>query len=334
MNHGDGIYGGMFVCGMYAAAFLESDPRKVVEAGLATLPPKSPYAQTIADVLAWHKQHPDDWKKTWQFIEEKWNKREPCPEGALKPFNIDAKLNGAYIALGLLYGGGDFWKTLEISTRAGQDSDCNPSNACGVLGVMIGYKKIPDEWKGGIPAIADKKFNYTDFSFRTIVESTYKRAIEMVHRHGGRLEGEKLLVKPQKPQAAKLVLWDDYGSPQERIPVSDSRWTFRGNWREEKTSRVSSEKSAEASIDFEGTGAILTGPYLPSGGKAEVYLDGKLHSTVDVYPDEDRPKGGESVWHSFGLKPGKHSVRLVALAEPYGDSKGSDIALIDLVVFR
>ena len=53
MNHGDGIYGGMFVSCMYAAAFFESDPATLVEAGLACLPPESPYAKTIADVLAW-----------------------------------------------------------------------------------------------------------------------------------------------------------------------------------------------------------------------------------------------------------------------------------------
>ena len=45
MNAGDGIIGGMFMSGMYAAAFFETDPRKVVEAGLAAMPPKSPYAQ-------------------------------------------------------------------------------------------------------------------------------------------------------------------------------------------------------------------------------------------------------------------------------------------------
>src|SRR5690349_2464414 len=43
MNYGDGIYGGMFVAGMYAAAFFESDPRKVVAAGLAAIPAKSSY---------------------------------------------------------------------------------------------------------------------------------------------------------------------------------------------------------------------------------------------------------------------------------------------------
>jgi hypothetical protein len=73
----------------------------------------------IADVLAWSKQYPDDWKKVWHLIEDKWDRRDPCPDGALKPFNIDAKLNGAYIALGLLYGNRDFGKTIEIATRSG-----------------------------------------------------------------------------------------------------------------------------------------------------------------------------------------------------------------------
>jgi len=102
MNYGDGLYGGVFVAGMYTAAFLEADPYKVVQTGLASIPAKSPYGLLIADLLQWYKQNPNDWKKTWQLLEDKWDKNDPCPEGALRPFNIDAKLNGAYIALGLL----------------------------------------------------------------------------------------------------------------------------------------------------------------------------------------------------------------------------------------
>ncbi|MEN6532652.1 MAG: ADP-ribosylglycohydrolase family protein [Bryobacteraceae bacterium] len=231
MNYGDGIYGGMFVSGMYAAAFFENDPRRIVEAGLATIPAKSPYGLLIADVLAWHKQYPNDWKKVWRLLEEKWDRREPCPSGALRAYNIDAKLNGAYIALGLLFGGGDFGKTIEISTRAGQDSDCNPSSAAGILGVALGFKRIPDVWRGGIPAIADQKFRYTDFTFHTIVASTEKRAIALVEKTGGKLDGSTLLVKTQRPVAAKLAVWDDYGSPVERISASDPRWQWKGDWQ-------------------------------------------------------------------------------------------------------
>ena len=333
MNYGDGIYGGVFVSCMYSAAFFETNPKKVVEAGLACLPAKSPYAMTISDVLTWSEQNPD-WKTTWGLIEKKWNNREPCPEGARQPFNIDAKLNGAYIALGLLYGGSDFWKTLEISTRAGQDSDCNPSNACGILGTMIGYKRIPDQWKSGIPKIANEKFRYTDFTFRSIVDSSVKRAIALAESTGGKRSGDSLTIAAQTPKPAKLQLWDDYGSPAERVAVSDSRWTWKGDWRTDKNLKVSAAKGSEAAIDFQGTGVMIVGPYLKNGGTADVYLDGKISRKVDVYPDENAQKNGESVWHEFKLKPGKHSVRLVVRGEPYAGSPGSEIGIQDLVVFR
>jgi hypothetical protein len=334
MNYGDGIYGGIFVSCMYSAAFVESDPHKVVETGLACLPPKSPYAQLISDLLAWHKETPNDWQAVWNKVEKKWDKREPCPDGALKPFNIDAKLNGAYIAFGLLFGDGDMTKTLEISTRAGQDSDCNPASAGGVLGVILGYKKIPDQWKGGIPAIADRKFSYTDFSFNTIIDSTYNRTLALVKKTGGKVEGDNIVIKLQAPKPGKLELWDDYGSPVERVPVTDPRWKLTGAWADEKGTKKSSTKGAEASIEFDGTGVIVVGPYLPTGGKADVFLDGKLSRTVDVYPDEDSTKGGEAVWHEFNLKPGNHTIRLVVRGETYPGSKGAEIALTDLVIFR
>jgi hypothetical protein len=341
MNYGDGIYGGMFVSCMYSAAFFESDPRRLVEAGLACIPSASPYAKLIADVLVWSKESPEDWIRVWKQVEDKWNRREPCPEGANAPFNIDAKLNGAYIAIGMLYGKGDMDSTIKITTQCGQDSDCNPASAAGVLGVVLGYRKIPDHWKSGIPAIADEKFRYTDFSFRTIVDSNLKRAIALVSRNGGRLDGDTLVMKLQRPKAAKLEVWDDYGSPVERISADDPRWSWKGEWRTSNpqarrqiSRRVASAKGAEATVAFEGTGAIITGPYLPTAGKAEVYLDGKLDRVVDVHPDEDRSKGGEAVWHAFGLKNGKHTVRIVVLGEPYARSKGSDIGIDDLIVFR
>jgi hypothetical protein len=307
MNYGDGIYRGMYVGCMYSAGFFEKEPRKVVEAGLACIPAQSPYGQVIADVLAWSKQYPDDWKKVWHLIEDKWDRRDPCPDGALKPFNIDAKLNGAYIALALLYGNRDFGKTIEIATRSGQDSDCNPASAGGILGVMLGYQAIPDEWKSGIDKLADEKFQYTDFSFHTIVDSTEKRALTLIKQTGGRVEGNTVYIKTQKPKAPKLEVWDDYGSPVERVPLTDSRWSFKGNWTDApsgrrggaSTSRVANDKDSEVSFSFEGTGAIIVGTYLPSGGKYDAYIDGKLDRTLDAYSDERGDRAGESIWHGF-----------------------------------
>ncbi len=342
MASGDGLYGGMFASAMYAAAFFEDDPRRIVEAGLAVLPPASPYARVIADVLAWSLEHPGDWTEVWRRIEDEWSRREPCPEGALLPFNIDAKINGAYVALGLLYGASDFTATLEIATRAGQDSDCNPASAAGILGVVLGYRGIPELYTRGLPEVADEKFSYTDHSFRTIVESTLERAVAAVEQNGGRRQGDSLLVKTQTPEPARLEVWDDYGEPVERIPTSDPRWSWQGDWAEKtvfKWGRVhvswaASTAGAEATIRFHGTGAILTGWYLPTGGLADVYLDGELSRTVDVYPDEDDVKFGEAVWHAFGLAGGEHELRLVVRGEPYAESRGADVTVTHLTVFR
>jgi hypothetical protein len=346
MNHGDGLLGGVFVSGMYAAAFFESDPRRLVEAGLATLPPASPYARVVSDVLAWSRQFPDDWTRVWRLLNEKWDRREPCPRGALDPFNIDAKMNGAYIALGLLYGGGDFRNTMVIATRAGQDSDCNPASALGVLGVALGFQGIPDEYRRGIAAIADEKFSYTDYTFNTIVESTLRRALAAVERGGGRVEGDSVTIRTQDARPVSLDIWDDYGSPVERVSVDDSRWTLVGDWAQSENSRDrgpntrwTAAAGAEARITFRGTGAILTGSYLPSGGMADIYLDGALNRTVDAYSDERDGKFRESVWHAFGLVDAEHQLRVVVRGEPYrglgGDqSSGTDVALTYLLIFR
>lgn len=121
MNFGEGIYGGVFVSCMYSATFFAKSQRAVVEAGLRCLPPRSKYHRVIADVLEWSRAEPSDWESVWRRMEKKWNLAEPCPEGAMRPFNIDAALNGAYIALGLLYGEGEMDRTIEAfdARRAG-----------------------------------------------------------------------------------------------------------------------------------------------------------------------------------------------------------------------
>ncbi|OHB84447.1 MAG: hypothetical protein A2Z38_03640 [Planctomycetes bacterium RBG_19FT_COMBO_48_8] len=106
---------------MYAEAFFVNDIEKIILAGLKCIPQESQYAECIRDVLAWYKQNPDDWQKTWQLVEAKYQdnpeyRKFSCDKG---DFNIDAKINGAYIVIGLLYGQRDLDKTIVITTRCG-----------------------------------------------------------------------------------------------------------------------------------------------------------------------------------------------------------------------
>ena len=189
MNYGDGLYGGQFVAGMYAEAFFETNMVKIIEAGLKCIPKGSQYHECINDVLRWYKQNPGDWKKTWQLIEDKYQdnpdyRRFSCETD--DDFNIDAKINGAYIVMGLLYGKGDPDKTMIISTRCGQDSDCNPSNAGGILFTTIGFSKLPDKFKSALNP--EGKFSHTPYNFPMLTKVCEKLVRQAVKRASGRIE--------------------------------------------------------------------------------------------------------------------------------------------------
>jgi hypothetical protein len=335
MNYGDGLYGGMFFAGMYAAAFFESDPRKVVEAGLRSIPAESGYAKVIREVLAGYERHPADWKKTWQLVTDAWDKDDPCPDGALRPFNIDARLNGAFVALGLLYGGGDFAKTLDVSTRSGQDSDCNPSSALGVLGVILGYERIPDAWKSGIPAIATTPFSYTSHTFESIVASTLSRAFKVIESAGGRVTDTEVVVPLQEPKAPSLEQWSP-DRPTGRLESGDPAWTWGEGWQEralpnERRVRAANGAGAEAVLRFRGTGVALVGSMTQSGGRAFVFLDGAKVGELDAWIPPNTHDN--DLWHTNLLQAGAHELRVVTRGDRDPRSTGNELVLERAIVY-
>ena len=239
MNYGDGLYGGQFFGGMYAEAFFETDPVKIVEAGLGCIPAGSQYAECIRDTLRWFKENPDDWQKTWALIEEKYQKnpayrRFSCDKGE---FNIDAKINGAYVVMGVLYGRRDPDRTIVISCRCGQDSDCNPSSAAGVLFTTIGFEKLPEAYKSALNP--EDKFSHTPYNFPTLVSVCEKLGRQAVEQAGGKIEknaaGEEVFVIPiQKPKPSKLEPCWEPG------PIADSKFT------DDEMARITAARKVDA----------------------------------------------------------------------------------------
>ncbi len=136
--HTAGVYGEMFMAALTAEAFFESDPTKLLEAGLAVIPADCDYARCIRDVMQWHEQWPDDWEAAHEQIDVKW-----APEGAK---NRRVFPNNAVIALALLYGEGDFDKTIGIAVMSAWDTDTNAGDVGPVLGVILGAGAIAEKW--------------------------------------------------------------------------------------------------------------------------------------------------------------------------------------------
>lgn len=118
MNYGDGVYGGVAVAAMHSAAYFATSVRQIVDAGREAVPTGSQYRQVLDDVVSWHDGG-KTWQETWQLLQDKWGTTDRCSSGAGKDFNIDAKLNGGYVVIGLLYGDGDFEQSMRIAMRCG-----------------------------------------------------------------------------------------------------------------------------------------------------------------------------------------------------------------------
>lgn len=318
MNSGDGLYGGVYVSALYSLAFISNDVNEIVGQAIKTIPEGTKFHDCIIDVIKWHQQFPDDWQACWFELLKKWNNDVGCPKGVFLSFDIDAKINSAYATIGLLYGKGDFTKSIDIATRCGQDADCNPATVGGVLGVMLGYSKIPAFWLKPLQEIEPLDFEGTTMSLNKAYELSYKHALEMIQIAGGSVDGDQIII----PSAAP-------------VPVA-----FEQNF--EKTfpifrDRFDKSFTDELSYDFEGNGYIFYGnlvknskidknyidrvskrvgseafglaePDDPYVAELEIYIDGMLDEYVKM-PMKNTSRRLEPAW-KYQLPEGKHNVRL------------------------
>lgn len=292
MNYGEGFYGGVFVAALYSMAFVSDDVEFVVNEALKTIPQESNFYQCISDVIEWHKEFPDDWKRNWFECEKKWSSEIGCPDGVFTPFNIDARINSAYVAIGLLYGGKDFFDTMDIAARCGQDSDCNAATAAGVLGTMMGYSNIPEEWKKSLYDIESRNFEYTDISLNDIYEIGFRHSLLVIEQQGGRVEQDEVYIKTQQPKAVAYEA------------------SFEGHFPKEKIA-VNQNISEQTKVSFEGIGVVVKGYVHCSdnqyAAQLEVYIDNLLVETAILPVASSNARRTDLFW-KYQLPNGNHEI--------------------------
>lgn len=343
MSAADGLYAGMYVSAMHAIAYECSDIDSIVERALGAIPAESTYAACVRDVIEAHKANPADWTAAWRMLDEKWAPYDVCTP--YHSFNIDAKLNGAYVVTGLLYGGGDWYKTMSITVGCGQDTDCNTATAAAVLGIVNGYDAIPDNLKSHIPAIADSCFTYTTYSFNRAVDQSMKFIDENVTANGGSVADGVYRIKSQKPVSPAYVSGFGDMRVSELVPVSDgTRWKFEGAWEDfvygngdDAPYRVSTRPGDIAEIDFDGTGVAILGSWNTDAGCGEAYIDGKKVRDFDCYYVTEAGKyEGNRAYLFFvrGLEPGRHSLRMVSADRRNPASSANRIYIEKMIAYK
>lgn len=320
MNSGDGFYGGAFVAGLYSTAFYLDNPRDIILAALAPIPQESTFYQCVNDVVKFHDLHPGDWVSCWEYLQRNWNIDVGCPKGVFLSFNIDAKLNSAFVALAMLYGNGDFTETLDIAARCGQDADCNPSTAGGVLGVMLGYDNIPSFWLDPLKEIEDLDFDGTEISLNDSYLMSLGQAKQLIARNGGKVSDGKVWLPVEAPAVLPLEqnFTDTYPLFRERKDTfldKEYEFDFTGNgfviWGNicclKHISKDYIDRVSKRHIGSEVFG--LAEPDDNYVANVEVYIDGKLDHTARM-PMRNTDRRVEPAW-KYLLPEGHHTVRLV-----------------------
>jgi ADP-ribosylglycohydrolase len=184
---------------MYANAFFEKDIRKLITNALAYLPNGDRYAQTVREMIALYDKYPDDWVKARQEMAEKYYVNEPEMTKTI----WNANLNGACGILSMLYGKGDFQRTMDLGCAMGFDADNQTATVGGILGVMYGAASFPDVLtkpvEGWTEPFNDRYINITrhdmpDASIKDMINRTVEQAIKVVEQCGGKVSGNKLVI--------------------------------------------------------------------------------------------------------------------------------------------
>lgn len=129
----EGIWAEMFTAALQSAAFVENDIRKLIEIALSKIPADSKLAAAVKLVIdSYDGGKP--WNETRELLVHDF---EPIYRAAV---------NIGFMIIGLLYGEGDFDKSICRAVNCGDDTDCTAATVGALFGIIKGRKGIPQRW--------------------------------------------------------------------------------------------------------------------------------------------------------------------------------------------
>ncbi len=138
----NGIYGAMFISAMLAVAAVINNIEDIILSGLAQIPHTSRLYEEIMFVYDGYKNGISQ-KDCFNAIKTKYDEYTEYGWCHTNP-------NAMIVAASLLYGGGDYGKSICMAVEAAFDTDCNGATVGSVLGMVNGIEGIPEYWTAPI----------------------------------------------------------------------------------------------------------------------------------------------------------------------------------------
>jgi len=154
-GNGEGTYAEIFCAAMESAAFVVKDIHKLIDIGLSYIPETSGVARVVRMVVEEYRAgRPyldvrDEIMRKYraQYMAYAGISQEDRDKGfADGPVGWDAPANIGYVVIGLLYGEGDFEKSICYTVNCGEDTDCTGATVGSIFGIIHGVDAIPEKW--------------------------------------------------------------------------------------------------------------------------------------------------------------------------------------------
>jgi ADP-ribosylglycohydrolase len=131
----NGIYGEMWASALIACSFVIPDRRSAIEISLAFIPPRSRLAEAIRHILDLHEK------------DVSWDQMRDEVELAYGHYSfVHIINNSALVAAALLWGDGDFSRTIGLAVEGGWDTDCTGATTGSIFGATFGASALPSHW--------------------------------------------------------------------------------------------------------------------------------------------------------------------------------------------
>ena len=138
----NGIYGEMFVAAMLAAAAAADRIPEIIRSGLAQIPHTSRLHEAVTEILNQFETGVPQ-SECFAHIHRRYN--EYTSHGWCHTIS-----NAMIVAAALLYGGGDYGKSVCMAVETGFDTDCNGATVGSILGMANGLRSIGTVWTNPI----------------------------------------------------------------------------------------------------------------------------------------------------------------------------------------
>lgn len=138
---GEGTFAAVFVAAMQSAAFAVRNLRACMEIGLSEIPETCRVADSVRLAMDCYDRGVSA-REARNLIQQR---NADIGDGW-----FESPSNVAYTVLGLLYGEGDFKKSMITAVNCGDDTDCTGATVGATLGILGGLSAIPADWRAHI----------------------------------------------------------------------------------------------------------------------------------------------------------------------------------------